>query len=471
MPFARFAQPETRRSLTDLSFTPFWLDDPARPDPAEPLSRQTTADLAIVGAGFTGLWAALLAKQSHPEWDVVLLERETTACAASGRNGGFVSASLTHGFENGLTRWPQEMPCLVALGHRNLNEMEADLQRWGIVCDWVRSGELHVATEPYQVAELRQAVEAGRRVGEQVEWLESEQTRNLVNSPTYLGAYLDHNVAMVNPAQMAWGLRAACLQVGVRLYEQTPVLSMHAEKAGVRLRTPHGDTLAARVALATNAFPPLLKRLSLYIVPVYDYVLVTEPLSATQWQQIGWQGREGVGDSGNQFHYYRRTADGRILWGGYDAIYYPNNGVGPQFEVNQESFERLAEHFFQTFPQLRGVHFTHGWGGAIDTCSRFSAFWGTALGGRVAYSLGYTGLGVGASRFGAKVLLDLLERRETERTRLMMARYKPIPFPPEPFRSLVIHLTRASLDQADRNEGRRNAWLKLLDALGLGFDS
>lgn len=471
MPFARFAQPETLRSLADLSFTPFWLDDPARPEPTAPLSHPTTADLAIVGAGFTGLWMALLARQAHPEWDIVLLERETTACAASGRNGGFVSASLTHGFENGLARWPQEMPRLVALGHRNLDEMEADLKRWGIACDWTRSGELHVATEPYQVEELRQAVKAGRRVGEAVEWLEAEQTRARVNSPTYLGAYLDRNVAMVNPAQMAWGLRAAALRRGVRLYEQTPVLSMRAERTGIRLHTPQGNVLAARVALATNAFPPLLKRLSLYIVPVYDYVLVTEPLSAAQWQAVGWHGREGVGDSGNQFHYYRRTADGRILWGGYDAIYYPNNGVGPQFEVHHESFGRLAEHFFQTFPQLRGIRFTHGWGGVIDTCSRFSAFWGTALGGRAAYCMGYTGLGVGAARFGAQVLLDLLERRETERTRLTMVRQKPVPFPPEPFRAPIINLTRASLDHADRNEGRRNAWLKLLDALGLGFDS
>ncbi|MCS6994531.1 MAG: FAD-binding oxidoreductase [Anaerolineales bacterium] len=471
MPFAPFAQPQTLRTLSELCFTPFWLDDPARPDPAASLTQTTTADLVIVGAGFTGLWTALLARELHPEWDVVLLERETTACAASGRNGGFVAASLTHGFENGLARWPNEMPLLVSLGHRNLDAMEADLKRWEIDCDWVRSGELHVATEPYQVEELRQSVEAGLRVGESVEWLEADQVRRLVNSPTYLGAYLDHNVAMVNPARMAWGLRAACLRAGVRLYEQTPVLSMREETTGVRLQTREGQVLAARVALATNAFPPLLKRLSFYVVPVYDYVLVTEPLSAAQWADIGWQGRQGVGDSGNQFHYYRRTADGRILWGGYDAIYYPNNGVGPQFEVNAESFGRLAEHFFQTFPQLHGVRFTHGWGGVIDTCSRFSAFWGTAHGGRTAYCMGYTGLGVGAARFGAQVMLDLLDRRETERTRLTMVRQKPIPFPPEPLRSLVIHLTRISLDQADRNEGRRNAWLKLLDALGLGFDS
>jgi glycine/D-amino acid oxidase-like deaminating enzyme len=140
-------------------------------------------------------------------------------------------------------------------------------------------------------------------------------------------------------------------------------------------------------------------------------------------------------------------------------------------ETDHESFGRLADHFFQTFPQLEGLHFTHAWGGAIDTCSRFSAFWGQAFGGKLAYAVGYTGLGVGASRFGAQVMLDLLNSEDNERTRLKMVREKPIPFPPEPVRSAVVNLTRWSMDQADRNEGKRNLWLKLLDSTGLGFDS
>jgi glycine/D-amino acid oxidase-like deaminating enzyme len=171
------------------------------------------------------------------------------------------------------------------------------------------------------------------------------------------------------------------------------------------------------VALATNAFPPLLKRLSYYVVPVYDYALMTEPLSPAQRDSIGWHGREGVSDASRQFHYTRTTADGRILWGGYDAVYYWNNGFGTHLETSQEMFGRLAEHFFQTFPQLEGLRFSHAWGGAIDTCSRFAPFWGTAHHGRTAYSMGFTGLGVGATRFGAKVMLDLLDDKRTERTR------------------------------------------------------
>jgi len=228
---------------------------------------------------------------------------------------------------------------------------------------------------------------------------------------------------------------------------------------------------ARRAALGTNAFPALVRRLRPYIVPVYDYVLVTEPLSAAQLAELGWQNRQGIGDSGNLFHYYRLTADNRILWGGYDAIYHFGRNLRMAYDQRPATFVRLADHFFTTFPQLEGIGFSHRWGGAIDTCSRFCAFFGTAHHGRVAYALGYTGLGVGASRFGARVMLDLLSGERTELTELDMVRSKPIPFPPEPLAYLGVQATRWSLAQADRQSGRRNLWLRALDAAGMGFDS
>ena len=223
--------------------------------------------------------------------------------------------------------------------------------------------------------------------------------------------------------------------------------------------------------LATNVFTGLLKRLRHYVVPVYDYALVTEPLSAEQMSAIGWQGREGLADAANQFHYYRLTADNRILWGGYDAIYHYGGKVRAEYDQRPSTYKLLAEQFFDTFPQLDGLAFTHRWGGAIDTCSRFTAFWGTAYGDRLAYVAGYTGLGVGASRFGARVLLDLVDGLDTERTRLEMVRSKPLPFPPEPIRYGAITATRLAIAAADRNGGQRNLWLRTLDKMGLGFES
>jgi len=471
MIFSNTPRPETLKSLADVKHVPFWLDDPAKPKPASALTENIQADVVIVGAGFTGLWAALIAKQNDPARDVVLLEAGEVGCGASGRNGGFMASSLTHSFQNGLNRWPDELKKLIELGHKNLDEIEATIKQFNIECDFVRSGEINVANEEYQIEELREESEHSAQYGEHVQFLDQEQMRAIANSPTYLAGIHDHSVAMVNPAQLAWGLRRACLEVGVRLFEGTQVRALEEKRASVIIKTQYGQVEAKKVALATNAFPPLLKRLSFYVVPVYDYVLMTEPLSKAQRNAIGWQGREGLSDNGNQFHYYRTTADGRILWGGFDAIYYPNNGVAPQLENRPETFARLAEHFFQTFPQLTGLRFTHAWGGVIDTCSRYTAFWGKAYGGKVAYSMGYTGLGVGASRFGAQVMLDLLDDKKTERTELQMVRSKPFPFPPEPLRSPIINFTRWSLNRADDNGGERNIYLKILDALGLGFDS
>jgi glycine/D-amino acid oxidase-like deaminating enzyme len=449
------------------------LDDPSKPEPASALTEKITADLVVVGAGFTGLWTALQAKQADPSRDVVLLEAGETAIGASGRNGGFCAASLTHGFSNGKSRWEKELAKLVQLGEQNLDGIEATIKQFNIDCDFIRSGEIHIATEEYQIPMLLEEAKDAARYGMKAQFLDQDAVRARANSPTYLAAIHEPSVAMLNPARLAWGLRRACLQLGVRLFENTQVTALEERRDAKRviLKTPYGQVEAQKVALATNAFPPLLKHLSLFVVPVYDYVLMTEPLTKSQRDSIGWHGREGLADDGNQFHYYRTSEDGRILWGGYDAIYYRNNGVAPQLENHPASFSRLAEHFFQTFPQLTGLRFTHAWGGVIDTSSRYTAFWGKAYGGKVAYAVGYTGLGVGASRFGAQVMLDLLDNKKTERTELQMVKSKPFPFPPEPFRLPIINFTRWSLDQADQHAGKRNLWLKTLDALGLGFDS
>ncbi len=471
MPFSQQPNPEVLKSLADAKPVPFWLDDKGRPEPVCALTGAITADLCVVGAGFTGLWTALLAKESNPGLDVVLLEAGQSGDGASGRNGGFVDHCLTHTLENGLNRWPDELPALVRMGLENLDAIEETVKRYKIECDFQRAGEMVVATEPYQVAVLHNGPEEAAPYGLDLQWFDQEQTRSLVNSPTYLGGLYDPNIVMVNPARLVWGLRRACLENGVRLYERTQVTGLSEDAPGIVVRTQYGQVRARQVALGTNAFPPLLKRLNYYVVPVYDYALMTEPLTKSQRASIGWEKRMGVGDAANQFHYYRTSTDGRILFGGYDAVYHWNNGFGPHLETNYESFGRLADHFFQTFPQLEGLRFTHAWGGAIDTCSRFSVFWGQAFDGRLAYAMGYTGLGVGAARFGAQVMLDLLSRKANERTRLNMVRAKPIPFPPEPARSAIVNLTRWSMDRADRQEGKRNLWLKFLDATGLGFDS
>ena len=444
-------------SLENAKLKPFWLDDVVATErPA--LAGDIEADLVIVGGGYTGLWTAVQAKERDPKRSVVIVEARSVGWAASGRNGGFCEPSLTHGYENGNSRWPGEMEQLERLGTQNIDEIEQTVKRYAMDVNFERNGSLTVAVEPHQVAELE---------GEGV--MDADAIQAVVKSPTYLAAQFDGgDTALVHPAKLAYELARVATELGVVIYENSLVVGIG---DGPVVRTAAGKVTAKKAVLATNAFPSLLRRNALMTVPVYDYSLVTAPLSPKQMKSIGWKGREGIADMGNQFHYYRLTPDNRILFGGYDAIYHAGGKIRKRYEDRAESYEKLAGHFFTTFPQLVGLKFTHRWGGVIDSCSRFCAFFGIARGGDVAYAAGFTGLGVGASRFAAAVMLDLLAGEDTERTRLQMVKDRPLPFPPEPIAAIGVNMVRWSMNRADHNGGKRNLLLKALDKLGMGFDS
>jgi glycine/D-amino acid oxidase-like deaminating enzyme len=459
--------------FADAAPRPYWLDAHPAPPLAAPLRGELECDLAIVGGGFTGLWTALIAKERAPLRDVVLVEAEHVAFGATGRNGGFAEHSLTHGLQNGLARFSEEeLHQIERLGAASFAELHASLARHGIDARYEPNGVLWLATEGYQVDEIAEQVELIRRFGGDALPLDEAAARAHVASPRALGGVWDRGAGgVLDPVALAYGLRRAVLALGVRIHERSPVVNVGSEADRVVLECPGGSVRARRAVLGTSAYAPLLRSLRRRMLPVYDYVLTTEPLSPAQHAAIGWAGRQGVTDGGNQFHYLRLTADNRILYGGYDAIYHWRNRVGPQLDQRPETFSRLAEHLLETFPQLEGIRFSHRWGGAIDTCSRFFAFYGTALEGRVSYAVGYTGLGVGASRFGAEVALDLADGRDSELVRSPLVQTRPRPFPPEPLRSAGVALTRYELARADRNEGRRSLYLRALDRLGLGFDS
>jgi glycine/D-amino acid oxidase-like deaminating enzyme len=459
------------RALDDISPTPFWLDSPQAPMAQPPLTGSETCDLAVVGAGYTGLWTALLAKERDPAREVVVVEAGRVARQASGRNGGFCMASLTHGLSNNLARWPDDLVRLTQAGITNLAEMRADVARHGIDCDWQDCGELNIATEPWQVDGLKEEVELAARAGADHEYLERDALRAEVDAPSFLAGDWNHDGAMLDPARLAWGLARVCREKGVRIYEGTPASALRRAAAGVVLDTPAGEVRARQAMLAGNAFPALLKRLRFYTAPVYDYALMSEPLSEEQLGAIGWKNRQGLADAGVFFHYFRISADERILWGGWDGIYHWGNGIRSEYEQRRATFALLSRQFFAMFPRLQGLRFTHGWGGVIDVCSRLSPFYGTAMGGRVAYALGFTGQGVAAVRFGANVCLDLLAGEKTARTALPIVGSKPVPWPPEPFRYGAIEITRRSLQRAQDNGGEADLWLRTLERFKLGFDT
>ncbi len=459
-------------ALDDAIPAVFWSDRPDHRATAPSLHGVHHADLAVVGGGFTGLWTAILAVEEQPGMEVVVVESQRCGFGASSRNGGFCDASLTHGLQNGLSHWPDDIQVLLRMGIENLNAIEETIDRHSIEADFRRTAEISVATERWHLDELAEALETHRSVGANVDLLDQSAIRAKISSPTYLGALARHDeIALVDPARLCWGLASVAERLGVRIFEETQVRGISRGQSRVTLRTDDGVIHADRAIIATNAYRGPTRSPRRYIIPVYDHVLMTEPLNSAQLDSIGWSDREGLGDVSNQFHYYRMSDDNRILWGGYDAIYHFNNGLGSEYDQNQGTHATLARHFFETFPQLEGLRFTHRWGGPIATTTRFTPAWGRSHGGNVVWVGGYTGLGVGASRFGGQVAVDLVLGRETERTELEMVRKKPFPFPPEPMRWMGVQLTRKSIQRADRKQGRRNTWLRVLDRFGVGFDS
>jgi glycine/D-amino acid oxidase-like deaminating enzyme len=454
--------------------TSYWLAaSPAGPARLPFLADRRT-DVAIVGAGFTGLWTALALTETDPSIRVTILEAETVGFGASGRNGGFCQASLTHGLANGIRHFPDEVRFLEAEGIANLRALVAFTRTHGIDCDLEETGSLDVADQVHQVEEYRAWVDEAAEWGETLEFLDRDRVQAEVHSPIWqAGLYRPPGRdVLLDPARLVRGLARVAETRSVTIHEHSRVAGVERTAGGIRVHAATGATLSAdHVVVATSAYSGWLRRLTSQFVPVYDYALVSDPLTAEQRAAIGWRRRQGMSDGNNQFHYFRLTADDRILWGGYDAIYHRGNRVGPQFDRRPATFDKLGAHFRRAFPMLADLRFPYRWGGAIDTTSRFTVTFGQSLGGRLTYALGYTGLGVGASRWAGGIVRDFILRPDSDLLRLRFVRSKPFPFPPEPLRWLAVETVRRELDRADRNEGRRGLVLRVLDGLGIGFDS
>ena len=452
----------------------YWLE--ASPAPARrPALRGTgRADVAIVGGGFTGLWTAIQLADSEPALRIVVLEQEVVGFGASGRNGGFCSASLTHGLANGLLHFPNEIAVLEDEGVRNLAALVGFVEAEGIDCDLEPTGATSLATERWQVADFESWLAVSAEHGAPLRYLDRSAIQEDVHSPRFLAGLEEgpDRMVMLDPAKLVRGLAVAAERRGVTIHEGTGVRRLERRARGVRVEVDGGGAIDAdRVVVATSAYSGWLRRLVPAFVPVYDYALVSEPLSPEQRTAIGWRRRQGLSDAGYQFHYFRLTADDRILWGGYDAVYHPGNRVEPRNDQRPATFALLERQFQEAFPQLDGLAFPYRWGGAIDTTTRFCVTFGEAMGGRVVYALGYTGLGVGASRWAGGIVRDLLVRPDSELLRLRFVRSAPFPIPPEPLRAPAVALMRHEIARADANEGRRSLFLRTLDALGIGFDS
>ncbi|USI77624.1 FAD-binding oxidoreductase [Sphingopyxis sp. USTB-05] len=373
------------RALCEASLTPFWLDDAQRPQAERALTADVTADLVIVGGGFTGLCAAVQAKEAHPEKSIVLLEAREIAAGASGRPGGIISTSVMHGLRNEASVFPDDVEAIERLGKENLDGFRAAVERFGIDADIEWNGEMTVAVSADGLEKIRDEYEPHQSHGHDVELLDREETQNELRSPVFEGAmWSRQRSGIVHPAKLAWGLKAAAIGLGVRVFEHSPMEAVEDHGDALVIVTPGGRVAANRVLFATNAWTAGHRKIKRRVMAMRDRVLATAPLTDEQLGRLGWKNRQGVYDTRAQLNYMRLTRDNRIVFG-RSVRYYFNGDINPAVDQERESFRDLVSSFYEKFPQLSDLGITHLWGGSIDYCSRFSVFFERLFGEKAVY--------------------------------------------------------------------------------------
>ena len=450
----------------------YWLAR-RRTRPADPVAGRVETGLAIVGAGLTGLWTAIQVKELDPAADVVVLEQAQAAYGASGRNAGMLAETVDHSHGLAIEHFGEaEARRLAHLGERNVEEIVGFLARHRIDCDYEPVGRLIVALTPGQLEEARRTVEVARRLGvETFTLLDRDALAAEIRSPLYLGGVAVTGGGILDPVKLVDGLTDHARRMGVRVHERSGVTRLERAGAGIRIETGDGEVRAARAILATSAYSHhLLPRLAHRFIPLYDYVIVSEPLTAPQRETIGWRRRQGVTDGRAFFNYYRLTKDDRILWGTSEAAYHGNNRVDSGCDHSPPHYAALRASFRRHFPQLGEVEFPYAWGGPICSTTRLTPFFGRALGGRVLYGLGFTGHGLGTTRMAGRILAHQALGRDDELLSLAMVRRPPFPYPPEPLRTWAVNAVTRELRSVDAG-GAPGVLLRALDRLGLGFSS
>lgn len=452
-------------ALKDATFFPFWLDSPDAP-PVEPrLTGPHSADLLVVGGGFTGLWAAVQAKEANPGRDVMLIEAGKVAHGASGRPGGIVSTSILHGLHNAERLFPDDIAELERLGRANMRGLLDTLDRHGIDAHATWGGELTVAIGEDALPQIEAECALHHKYGHSAELLDRAGVKEQIASPLFAGACWNREMSgTVHPARLAWGLKRAALGLGVRLHEMTPLERIERENGALRVATRDGSVRARKVLLATNAFAAGDRRIRRRVVGVRDRIICTEPLSGEQLDRIGWRNRQGVYDTRTQLNYMRMTRDDRIVFGGRLACH--DGTVDPPEEREAAPYLRLAQAFHRTFPQLDDVRFSHAWSGPIALTTRMAVHFQTYHRGDAVWAGGYSGFGISASRVGARLGLAKLDGEDLPELKLDFASTMPRRIPGAPFRRLGCRITLHALDTADEKGGWRNAWLRLVTAMG-----
>lgn len=458
--------------MTPIESSCFWLSRlPARE--VTPLAGRVEGDIVVIGAGLTGLWTAIFLKQLAPEREVAVVEQGVAAYGASGRNAGMLSETVDHSHALAIQHFGmEEARRLARLGESNVSELLSFIAERKINCDWEPTGRLMVALTPAQLDDAGRSVEVAAELGvDSFRLLSEEEVRAEVHSPLYQGGVAVNRGGILDPARFTDGLRREAARLGVTVYERTSVTRLERAGAGIRVLGANGELRAQRVILATSAYTHhLLPEVLFRFIPLYDYIMVSEPLSPDAWQEIGWKNRQGITDGRTFFNYYRPTADGRVLWGTSEAAYYGGNRVDASCDHSEPHYQSLEASWRRHFPALAGLRWAYRWGGAICSTTRLTPYFGHAMGGKVTYGLGFTGHGLGSTRIAGRILAHMALEWPSELLNLPLVTRRPFPYPPEPLRGLAVRAVTRALRRVDQGEAP-GLLLRMLDRLGVGFSS
>ena len=456
-----------RRALQDTRFDSYWLDSLGPSEISPILQCDIHCDLLIIGGGFCGLWAAVQAKEQDPDRQVVLIEANEVGTGASGRPAAIMSTSVMHGIGNTERLFPDDVAELERLGQENMRSFAQTLERYNMDCDVEWGGEMKVSIGDDGLDTIQSDYRYYCKYGHNAVQLDKEQVQSEVHSPVFhAGVWSKSLCGTVHPGKLIRELKRVALALGVEVFENTPHVNNHKTADAVVVNTPNALIRANKVLLATNAWAAGHRRIKRRVSAIRDRIVVTEPLSDHQMALVGWRNRQGIYDTRTQLNYLRLTMDNRILFGGRLDYFYGNN-TDPKLDKTPLPYVRLVQRFFNTFPQLKtDIRFSHAWSGPIGMTTRMAVHYQRFHSGDMVYAGGYSGFGVTASRFGARVGLAILDGERIPETTMTFATTEPAYIPPEPFRWLGAKITLYALDTLDEKGGWRIPWIRCVEKMG-----
>ena len=439
-------------SYRDLSLWHATAEDDWLPRP--PLPGNVEADVAVVGAGFTGLWTAYYLLEADPSRRVHVVEAETAGFGASGRNGGWCSALFPKSPERLARLSGSDRGAAVRL-HEAMRDSVDEIGRVtaaeGIDAQYTKGGTVTVARTPVQLRRARGEIaeaRAGGRGEDQLRLLDRAEAADMIGAAGALGATYTPDCAALHPARLVRGLARAVERRGGHLHEHTRALDV----TPGRVVTDHGTVRAEVVVRATEGYTPALPRQRRAVIPVYSLVVATEPLDDAQWAEIGLAGRPTFSEHRHLVVYGQRSADGRLVFGGRGAPYHFGSSVRPSHDRDDDVWAGLRASLRELFPALEGTRFTHAWGGPLGIPRDWCASVGLDPDTGLAWAGGYVGDGVSTTNLAGRTLRDLVLRRDTELTGLPWVQHRSRSWEPEPLRWLGVNAGLRAMTLADREE-------------------